>query len=140
MGWLGEATTTWTVQLAVCGVGKSLFEYRITMSYVPAAVVFPTLRVAFAVPPTAPAGVKLSSVMPLIAGLVIVALVTTPSGSVALTPADVAVPWTVFREAGQLGTMAWLGGPLDGTKATPRKALLDPAVANVVTVPEIVAL
>ena len=100
--------------------------------YVPAAVVFATFSVADAVPPTLPAGVKPSSVMPGAAPLIIAAPVTMPSGSLALTPTEVAVPWTVFKEAGQLGIIAWLGGPLDGARATPRKTLFVPAVASVV--------
>ena len=51
-----------------------------------------TLRVAVAVPPTPPAGEKPVSVIPVTGALVMLALVTVPSGSVALTPADVALP------------------------------------------------
>src|SRR5215216_6452231 len=78
--------------------------------------------------------------MPGTAALVILALVTMPSGSLALTPVEATVPWTVFKEAAQLGIIAWLGGPLDGARATPRKALFVPAVAIVVGLPEIVTL
>src|SRR2546430_259717 len=90
-------TLTRTVQSAVWGVG-SLFEYRIVTLYVPAAVVFATLRVAVKVPPTPPAGVILLSVIPVTGVLMIFALVTVPSGSVALTFADVGTPCVVLRE------------------------------------------
>ena len=69
-----------------------MFAYWIVTLCVPTGVLFATLRVAFSVPPGAPAGVIPVSVMPVTAGLVIVALVTVPSGSVALTPAEVATP------------------------------------------------
>ena len=61
------------------------------------------MRVAVAVPPTPAAGVKLSSVIPGTAALVIVALVTVPSPSVALTFVDAAVPCIVLREPGHVG-------------------------------------
>ena len=63
------------------------------------------MRVAVAVPPTPPAGVKPSSVIPETAGLVMTALVTVPSASLALTFTDAAVPCTVLREPGQLVTI-----------------------------------
>ena len=63
-------------------------------------MVFATLRVAVAVPPTALAGVKLSSVIPGTAALVMMAPVTVPSASLALTLADVALPCTVLKEPG----------------------------------------
>jgi hypothetical protein len=69
--------------------------------------VFDTLRVAFAVPPTPPAGVNpVSVIVPGSDGVmpVIVALVTVPSESDALTPVEAAVPNTVARLAGQEGT------------------------------------
>ena len=53
---------------------------------------FATLRVAVAVPPEAPAGVKLPKVIPATGALVILALVTVPSGSLALTFVDPALP------------------------------------------------
>src|SRR5437588_5412580 len=46
------------------------------------------------------AGTKLSSVIPEIAGLVIVALVTVPSASLALTFADAALPTSVVIDPG----------------------------------------
>ena len=85
-------TVTTTVQEAVWGVGESLFEYWMTTLYMPAAVVFATLRVAVAVPPTPPAATKLSKVMPATGALVIAALATVPSGSLALTPVEAGVP------------------------------------------------
>ena len=71
---------------------------------------FDTLRVAVAVPPLPAAGVKLLRVIPATGAVIMLALVTVPSGSVALRPAEVAVPCVVFMEAGQLGTIAWFGG------------------------------
>ena len=70
-----------------------------------------TLSVALAVPPTPPAGVKpVSVIVPGSEGvmLMMVALVTVPSASVALTPEEVAVPAVVVREAGHVGTTGWL--------------------------------
>ena len=66
-------------------------------------MVFATLRAAVAVPPVPLAGVKLSSVIPGAAALVILAPVTVPSASLALTFADVALPCTVLREPGHEG-------------------------------------
>ena len=63
-------------------------------------MVFATLRVAVAVPPVPLAGVKPSSVIPGTAALVMTALVTVPSASLALTLADVALPCTVLKEPG----------------------------------------
>ena len=71
---------------------------------------FATLRVADAVPPTPLAAVKLSNVIPATDALVILALVTVPSGSLALTFADPAVPWLVVNDPGQVGATGWLGG------------------------------
>ena len=51
-----------------------------------------TLRVAVAAVLLLGDGVKLLSVIPVTGTLVILALITLPSGSVALTPSDVAVP------------------------------------------------
>ena len=76
----------------------------------PAAVVFATFKVAEAVPPVPAAGVKPSRVIPATGALVILAPVTVPSGSVALTPADVAVPCVVVNDAGQVGVIGWFGG------------------------------
>ena len=63
-----------------------------------------------AVPPTPLAAVKLSNVIPGTDALVILALVTLPSGSLALTFADPALPWFVVNGPGQLGVIGWLGG------------------------------
>ena len=60
-----------------------------------------TLSVALAVPPIPGAATKLLSVMPVTAELVITALVTTPSGSVALTPTNPGAPSVVFNGVGQ---------------------------------------
>ena len=38
------------------------------------------------------------------------ALVTVPSGSLALTPVEVGVAWIAFKEAGQVGAIGWFGG------------------------------
>ena len=76
-----------------------------TTLYVPVAVVFATFKVAVAVPPTPPAGVKPSSVIPETAGLVMTAPVTVPSASLALTFTDAGLPVIVLREPGQLGTI-----------------------------------
>ena len=65
------------------------------------------MRVAVAAVLLLGAATKLSSVIPGTGVLVILALVTVPSGSVALTLADVAVPCDVLREAGQLSVMDW---------------------------------
>ena len=73
--------------------------------YVPAAVALATFKVAEALPPGPAAGAKLPRVIPATGALVILALVTVPSGSVALTPAEVAVPWVVLNEAGQVGVI-----------------------------------
>ena len=75
------------------------------------------MSVAEAVPPTAPAGVKLSSVMPGTDALVILAVVTIPSGSVALTAAEVAVPAVVLGGLGQVVLIAWFA---DGVGALER--------------------
>ena len=73
-------------------------------------MVFATFNVADAVPPTPLAAEKLSNVMPATDALVILALVTVPSGSLALTFADAALPWFVVNDPGQVGAMGWLGG------------------------------
>src|SRR5581483_9040278 len=71
----------------------------------------PTLSVAVAVPPAAPAGTKLSSVIvPGFDGVipVIISLVTTPLLSVALTLTVPAVPASRLSCDGQLGTRGGL--------------------------------
>ena len=83
-----------------------MFWYWIVTLCVPWGVLLATLRVALSVPPGPPAGVMPVSVMPVTGVLVIFALTTVPSGSVALTPAEVATPWVVLREAGHEGTIA----------------------------------
>ena len=69
-----------------------MFDHLIVTLYVPAAVVLATFRVAFAVPATFGACVKLSKLIPVTGALMMLALVTVPSGSEALTPTEVAVP------------------------------------------------
>jgi hypothetical protein len=83
---------TTTVQSAVCGVGESLFDHLIVTLYVFGAVLLATFRVAFAVPPTPAADVKPVRLIPVTGVLTMLALVTVPSGSDALTPTEVAVP------------------------------------------------
>ena len=73
----------------------------------PAAVELETLSVAEAVPPTDPAGEKPVRLIPGTTALVIAALVTVPSGSLALTGVDVPVPSVAFSEAGQFGAIGW---------------------------------
>ena len=75
------------------------------------------MSVAVAVPPVAAAAVKLISVMPGTAALVMVALTTVPSGSVALTEVDVAVPSVVLSGLGQVVVMAWFTTPGVGALA-----------------------
>ncbi len=65
------------------------------------------MRVAVAVPATLVAATKLLSVIPGTAALVIVAPVTVPSGSEALTVSDVAVNCGVFRGVGQFVLIGW---------------------------------
>ena len=69
-----------------------MFDHLIVTLYVPAAVVLATFRVALAVPPILAADVKPSRVIPVADPLMMLALVTVPSGSEALTPTEVAVP------------------------------------------------
>src|SRR5688572_644272 len=102
----GALTTTLTLQVAVCGT-PSLFAHWMVTVYVFAGVAAETSSVALAVPPTAPAGVKpFNVIVPGSEGvmLVIVALVTVPSVSVALTGPDVALPAVVVSGEAQVGT------------------------------------
>ena len=102
----GAVTFTVTAQLAVWGTASLLAHWMVTPK-LPRGVVFETPSVALAVPPTPPAGVNPVRVMvPGLEGvmLVMVALVTVPSASVALMGPDVAVPCVVLSVAGQVGT------------------------------------
>ena len=63
-------------------------------------MVFATFSVAVAVPPMPAAATKLSRVIPGTPGLVIVALVTVPSASLALTFAEAALPTSVVIDPG----------------------------------------
>src|SRR5688500_12996146 len=106
----GASTTTLTTQFAVCGT-PSLFAHWMVTLYVFAGVAALTSSVAFAVPPTPPAGVKpVSVIVPGSDGVmpVMVALMTVPSASLALMPCVVAVPAVVVTGLGQLGTIGLL--------------------------------